>query len=116
MLPGLLGKQRIGRVARPDRVEDQRLAQVIRLGHDVPGALVVDPLETLVVVHQHDPGSARQLEREGQLVGPGGVRGPGAVAGCRDHRRGTRHGELQSAVSGLTVAPSSLMCCVNVTV
>ena len=58
VLPGLLGQDRVGRVARPDRVEDQRLGQVVRLGDDVAGALVVDLLEPLVAVHQHGPGPA----------------------------------------------------------
>ena len=52
VLAGLLGQDRVVRVARPDRVEDQRLGQVVRLGHHVPGALVVDLLEPLVVVHE----------------------------------------------------------------
>ena len=64
VLPGLLGKDRVGRVVGPDRIEDQRLGQVVGLGHDVPGALVVDLLEPLVVVHQHDPGPDREIERE----------------------------------------------------
>ena len=58
MLAGLLGEDRVVREARPDGVEDERLGQVVGLGHDVPGALVVDLLEPLVVVHEDSPARA----------------------------------------------------------
>ena len=102
MLPGLLGKDRVVRVARPDGVQDERLGQVVRLGHHVPGALVVDPLEPFVAVHQHRPRAPRDLEREGEL----GV----------DVRGDGRHGALQSTVNGRGTVPSSVTVWVKVTV
>ena len=53
---------------RPDRVDDELLGQVVGLGHDVAGALVVDPLEPLVAVHQHLARPGRDRERERQVV------------------------------------------------
>ncbi len=89
VLPGLLGKDRVVRVPGADGVQDERLGQGVRLGHDVPCALVVHALEPLVAVHQHGPGALRDLEREGQL---------------RGHDRGGRHdrsghGALHSTVN-----------------
>ena len=74
MLPGLLGEDRVARIGRPDGVEDERLGQVVRLGHDVPGALVVDLLEPLVAVHQDLAGADRDRLRERQLALVGGGR------------------------------------------
>ncbi len=95
MRPGLLGKDRIRRIARPDRVEDQRLGQVIRLGHDVPGTLVVDLLEPLVAVHQDGPGLLGEVQGERKFVGED-----------RAVVRAGRHGDLHSARSGTTWPPS----------
>jgi hypothetical protein len=67
---GFLGEDRVVREAAPDRRDHQVLGQVVRLGHDVAGALVVDPLELLVVVHQDPAGSRRGLDRERELGGP----------------------------------------------
>ena len=103
VLPGLLGKDRVGRVARADRVEDERLGQVVRLGHDVAGALVVDLLEPLVVVHQDHAGLARDVARELELVAVGGL-------GV------DRHGEVQSTSNGRTAIPRPVTVSVNVTV
>ena len=99
MLAGLLGEERVARVARPDRVEDERLGQVVRLGHDVPGALVVDLLEPLVAIHQDLAGPDGEREREGQLVGERRGRGRRAAAGALARGAGGRHGALHSTVS-----------------
>ena len=69
MLPGLLGQDGIGRVALPDRLEDEPLGHVVGLGDHVAGALVVDPLDALVALHEEPAGAGRDLEAEGQLVG-----------------------------------------------
>ena len=51
----------------------ERLGQVVGLGHDVAGALVVDPLEALVAVHEDDAGGGRgrprRPAREAQVDG-----------------------------------------------
>ena len=106
MLAGLLGEDRVVREARPDRVEDQRLGQVVGLGDHVPGALVVDPLEPLVAVHEDRPGELRELGGEGQL---GGVR-------QRRGGRSVRHGPEQSISRGRTADPSTVTCWLNVRV
>ena len=69
MLAALLGQDRVTGVVRTDRVDDQLLGEVVGLGHDVAGALVVDPLEPLVAVHQHLAGAGREREREREVVG-----------------------------------------------
>ena len=68
MLPALLGEDRVAGVARTDSVDDQLLRQVVGLGHDVAGALVVDPLEALVAVHQHLARAGRERQPERQVV------------------------------------------------
>ena len=45
------------------------LGHVVRLGHDVPRALVADALEALVAVHQDLARTCRERDREGQVVG-----------------------------------------------
>ena len=47
---------------------------MVRLGHDVLRALVVDPLEPLVVVHEHLAGADGEAQRECELVRVGGLR------------------------------------------
>ena len=101
VLPGLLGKDRVGRVVGPDRIEDQRLGQVVGLGHDVAGALVVDLLEPFVVVHQHDPGPDREVEREGELVRVAA----GDAGGSPPPSRSTVTGSCTRPSSGRTVGP-----------
>ena len=108
MLAGLLGEDRVARVARPDRVEDERLGQVVRLGHHVAGALVVDLLEPLVAVHQDLAGANGQAQRERELVRVGG-RGRGGG-------RGAGHGALHSTARSRTLVPSSVTVLVNVSV
>src|SRR5215210_5568464 len=86
---------------------------MVRLGDDVPCALVVDPLDPFVVVHQHDAGAHRELAREPELS---------CVSLWRLGRFGGRvacdgpHGDAHSALSGRTVVPSSVKRCVKVTV
>ena len=109
MLPGLLGKDRVAREAGPDRVEDQRLGQVIRLGHHVPRALVVDPFEPLVAIHQDGPGPLGDIEREGQLVRV--AADAGGVSACAGH-----HGALHRTSSGFATEPNCVSRCVNVIV
>ncbi len=100
VLAGLLGQDRVGRIARPDGVQDQRLGQVVGLGHDVARALVVDLLEPLVVVHQDHAGPPGDVEREVEVVEVGVV----------------RHGVEQSTSNGRTVEPRSVIVWVKVTV
>ena len=47
---------------------------MVRLGHDVAGALVVDLLESLVVVHQDRARPGRERDREREVVALGGPR------------------------------------------
>ena len=51
--------------------EDERLRQVVGLGHHVPCALVVDPLEPLVAVHQDLARARREGHGEREVVGVG---------------------------------------------
>ena len=69
VLAGFLGQDPVAGEPGADRVEDQRLRQMIDLGHHVAGALVVDPLDALVALHEEPAGAGRDLEAEGQLVG-----------------------------------------------
>ena len=86
------------RVAGPDRVEDERLRLVVRLGHDVAGALVVDPLEPLVAIHQDPAGLFGEIRGERELlVEPG------------------RHGALHETSSGPGSVPRTVTVLVNVT-
>ena len=66
----LLAEQRITREASPDGFEDQRLREVIDLGHDVLGRLQVDSFELLVALELEGTGTSGDLDGEGQLLGP----------------------------------------------
>ena len=61
---GLLGEDPVAREPRPDRVDDQRLGQVVDLGHDVPRRLVVDLLHPLVALEQDPSRALGDLPRE----------------------------------------------------
>ena len=98
MLAGLLGQDRVVRVALSERLHDERLGEMVRLGHDVASALVVDLFEPLVMVHQDDPRLAGEIPGEVEIV----------------RQRG--HGELHSTVRSRTVEPSSTTRLVNVSV
>ena len=89
------------------------LAQVVDLGDDVAGALVVDPLDALVVVHQHAAGGAGELGREREVgrrtrgrggCGGGGVDGHGDGA-LRDASCFGHGPEPVTVASNVSVAP-----------
>ena len=111
MLPGLFGKDRIARVGGPDGVQDERLGQVVRLRHNVTGALVVDLLETLVAIHERLAGSVGELERERKILGEIGWR-QRARARLGRHR----HGALHSTARFRATDPSPVTRFVNVIV
>ena len=98
MLPALLGQDRVAWVARTDGVDDQLLRQVVGLGHDVAGALVMDPLEALVAVHQHLAGAGRERQPERQVV-----RAAGDAIGC-----GRCHGVRHVTASSRASVPNSV--------
>ena len=99
-LARLLRQSPIVREGLPDRVEDERLAQVVDLGHDVLGALVADRFDPPEPIDEELAGPGGQLRCERQLgrVAPG------------------RHGPVHSTASGRTVLPSSVTSLENETV
>ena len=92
MLAALLGDDPVAGVGGPDRVDDQRLGEVVGLGHDVLGGLVVDPLDPLEPLDQQLAGAPGQRDREGELVARRGAASAAGVArsvtGARSRRRG----------------------------
>ena len=78
--PRLLGQDPVGGVALADRAHDQRLGEMVHLGDDVPGGLVVDLLDALVALEQQPAGPLGDLPRE---RGVGGE--PRAPCATADH-------------------------------
>ena len=60
----LLGQDPVARDGAPDRLQDQRLGEVVHLRDDVPCGLVVDDLDPLVALEEDPPGRLRELARE----------------------------------------------------
>ena len=75
MLAGLLGKDRVVGVALLDRLDDQPLRGVVRIGHDIALALVVDRRDAPVGVEEDPAGLPGEVGGEGELIGPGGAHG-----------------------------------------
>ncbi len=71
-------------------MSDERLAQVVDLGHDVLRALVTDRLHPVESIEEECSGQAGDLRGQGEL-------GPVAAFG---------HGPVHSTASGRIVAPS----------
>src|SRR6185369_9378550 len=104
----LLGEDAVIRVIRPDRIDDEVLRQVVGLGDDVARALVVDPLEAFVAIHQDLAGAGRQRDRELEL------RGLRTRVVDRSSRR--RHGVRHSTWRSVGAVPNSVTVDVNVRV
>ena len=111
--PDLLGQDRVVREPLPDRLDDQLLGQVVDLGDDVLGALVVDPLEPLVAVHQDRAGRARRASianaSSAAQVGRARIPAVGDGVGAHGARQATASGRpscrTRSRWSNVIVAP-----------
>ena len=90
---GFLGEDRVGRMPRADRGDHELLGQVVGLGHDVADALVGDPLESLIAVHEDRPRLPRETGREREIVGR-------AAGDRRDGLGAGRHGPVQVTARG----------------
>ena len=100
VLAALFGQDRVTGVPLPDGIDDEGLRQVVRLGHDIACALVVDPLETLVAVDEDLPRSGREGDPEGEIVA-----GPAdRLVGGRRH--GSRHVTVPGTSRRARVAPT----------
>src|SRR5205814_810668 len=91
---GLLGKQCVTRERGLDALEDERLGQVVDLGHDVLRGFVVDRTDGTRPRELELARVAGGLDRERELGGE-------ATVG-----QGSGQGDWQSAWSGIGAAPS----------
>src|SRR5436190_20931610 len=96
MLASLLGEERVAGERRPDRAKDQRLREVIDLGHDVLGGLEVDLPDLAGTLDLELAGARRDGQGERQI---GGVR-------ARRRRDRRRHGDWQSTVRPVGTVPN----------
>ena len=87
-------------IARPDRVDDQLLGEVVDLGDDVAGALVVDPLEPLVAIHEQPAGRQRRSPSRTRARRRSARRARWTAGAAASRRR-------QSTASGRTAVPNS---------
>jgi len=78
MVAGLLCQDRVARIVRTDRVDNQALGGEVDLRHHVARALVADALDALIARDEQGTGTARHLLSERELLGQGGRshRGP----------------------------------------
>ena len=92
---------------RADGVDHERLGQVVGLGHDVRRALVVDPLEPLVAVHQDRPAAAAVSIANASSARPhvgatAATSAPLPAAGSLD----VGHGPVHATASGRSTLPN----------
>src|SRR4029079_11360471 len=96
VLTALLGEDRVGGGGRPDRLDHQLLRHVVRLGHDVTRALVVDALQSLVPIHQDLARASRERDGELELLGRPPLLARRPSRASRGH--GVRHSTWRSAL------------------
>jgi hypothetical protein len=87
VLARFLRQDGVLRVGRPDGGEDRLLREVVRLGDDVAGGLVVDPLQALVGSMRSRP-PTRPATAEGELGGNAPPPRPGDASPPRRRIRG----------------------------
>ena len=115
----LLGQDPVAGEGGADGLDDERLGQVVDLGHDVLRALVADRLDPAEPVAEQLPCPDGEVGGEGELDAPTHRRRRGSGLGPeRIARRGIAggHGPVHSTASGRTVLPRTVISFENETV